>query len=79
MHPQHTDFEPSERLAIAYTDEPVSGWGGLVAFVRYLDRLGIRRVLRDVLPDGRTSPNRIDVVAIVLTLWTTVLTGGRPP
>ncbi len=77
MHPKHTDFEPSERLAIAYTDKPVSGWGGLIAFVRYLDRLGIRRVLRDVLPDGRTSPNRIDVVAIVLTLWTTVLTGGR--
>jgi len=77
MHAQDTDFTPSERLAIAYTDKPVSGWGGLVALVRYLDRLAVREALRQVLPDGRTSPNQIDVVALVLALWATVLTGGR--
>ena len=27
-------------LEVRYTDKPVSGWGGLVAVVRYMDRLG---------------------------------------
>ena len=64
-------------MEIAYTAKPVSGWGGLVAFVRYLDRLRVRELLRAVLPDGRSSPNQVPVVDMVLALWTAVLTGGR--
>lgn len=66
-----------ERLRIEYTSKPVSGWGGLVVFVRYLVRLRIRELLRAVLPDGRRSPNQIPVVDIVLAFLVTVLTGGR--
>lgn len=68
MHTKDTDFAPSERLVIAYTDKPVTGWGGLIVWMRYVDRLGIHDALRQVLPDGRTSPDRIDVVAMALAL-----------
>jgi hypothetical protein len=64
-------------LSIEYTNKPVSGWGGLVSVFRFFDRLGVREVLREVLPDGRCSPNQIPVVDIVLSLFVTVLTGGR--
>jgi len=33
MQEKDTRSEPSERLEVAYTDKPVSGWGGLVAMV----------------------------------------------
>ena len=64
-------------LAIEYTSKPVSGWGGLVSVFRFFDRLGVREVLAPVLPDGRCSPNQIPVLDIVLSLFVTVLTGGR--
>jgi hypothetical protein len=35
-------------LALRYTGKPVSGWGGLVAVMRYLERRGVRRVLESV-------------------------------
>src|SRR6266852_92564 len=60
-------------LEVRYTGKPVSGWGGLVAVMRYLEQRGVRQVL----PDGRTSPNQIPVLDIALALFATVLTGGR--
>jgi hypothetical protein len=64
-------------LEVRYTDKPVSGWGGLVAVARYLEKLGIRELLERALPDGRTSPHQIPVVEMVLALFATVLSGGR--
>ncbi len=64
-------------LEVRYTGKPVSGWGGLVAVMRYLEKLGVRQVLAHALPDGRTSPNQIPVVEVVLALFAAVLTGGR--
>src|SRR5712692_8123743 len=64
-------------LEVRYTGKPVSGWGGLVAVMRYLEQRGIRQVLTHALPDGRTSPNQIPVVEVVLALFAAVLTGGR--
>jgi DDE family transposase len=64
-------------LALRYTGKPVSGWGGLVAVMRYLERRGVRRVLAGALPDGRTSPNQIPVVDLVLAFFAGVLTGSR--
>src|SRR5712692_5379895 len=64
-------------LEVRYAGKPVSGWGGLVAVMRYLEQRGVRQVLAHALPDGRTSPNQIPVVAVVLTLFAAVLTGGR--
>src|SRR6266446_1228333 len=64
-------------LAVRYTGKPVSGWGGLVAIMRYLEKRGIRQVLAQALPDGRSSPNQIPVLDIALALFATVLTGGR--
>src|SRR5260370_22632233 len=45
--------------------------------MRYLEQRGVRQVLAHALPDGRTTPNQIPVVAVVLALFATVLTGGR--
>jgi len=64
-------------LEVRYTGKPVSGWGGLVAVMRYLEQRGVRQVLAQALPDGRTSPNQIPVLDIALALFVTVLTGGR--
>src|SRR5260370_27955183 len=64
-------------VEVRYTGKPVSGWGGLVAVMRYLEKRGVRQVLAHALPDGRTSPNQIPVVAVVLALFAAVLTGGR--
>lgn len=68
---------PSASLEVRYTDKPVSGWGGLVAVVRYMDRLGVRELLRQGLADGRSSPNQIPVVDIALGLMVAVLSGAR--
>lgn len=67
----------SASLEVRYTDKPVSGWGGLVAVARYLEKVGIRQLLERALPDGRTSPNQIPVVEMVLSFFATVLSGGR--
>src|SRR5713101_9844425 len=64
-------------LEVRYTGKPVSGWGGLVAVMRYLEQRGVRQVLAQALPDGRTSPNQIPVVAVALEIFAAVLTGGR--
>jgi len=77
MHENNSEILPTERLKIEYTNKPVSGWGGLVAVFHFFDRLQVRALLARALPDGRTSPNQIPVVDIVLTLFATVLTGGR--
>jgi DDE family transposase len=68
---------PATSLELRYTGKPVSGWGGLVAVMRYLERRGVRRVLEGALPDGRTSPNQIPVVEVVLAFFAGVLTGSR--
>ena len=65
---------PATSLELRYTGKPVSGWGGLVAVMRYLERRGVRRVLASALPDGRTSPNQIPVVDMVLAFFAGVLT-----
>jgi hypothetical protein len=44
-------------LEVRYTDESVSGWGGLVAVQRYLEKRGVAEVLVQALPDRRTSHN----------------------
>lgn len=77
MQKDHSVSGASDRLEIAYTDKPVSGWGGLVLVMRFLDKLGLREMLRRALPDGRTSNNVIPALDIVLSFFATVLTGGN--
>jgi len=76
MHAHSTQEAPSERLQIAYTAKPVSGWGGLVPLMRYCERLGVRALLQRALPDGRTSPNQIPAGEIILAFFAAVLTGA---
>ena len=47
-----------------------------MALMRYWDRLGLRALLQHALPDGRTSPNQIPAVEIVLAFFAAVLTGA---
>jgi hypothetical protein len=76
MHDRSTQLDPSERLQSEYTRQPVSGWGGLVASVRDFDLLGFRARLEQALPDGRTPPNQIPAVEIVLACFAADLTGA---
>jgi hypothetical protein len=69
-------LDPSERPQSEYTRKPVSGWGGLVALARDFDLLGFRALLEQALPDGRTPPNQIPAVEIVLACFAAVLTGA---
>ena len=64
-------------LGVAYTTKPVSGWGGLILPFRFFERAGLRELLAQALPDGRTSPNRIPVVDMVWSLFALVLSGGQ--
>jgi hypothetical protein len=69
-------------LAVRYTGKPVSGGGGLVAIMRYLEKRGVRQVLVQALPDGRSSPNQIPVLDIALALFATclsIITRKSPP
>jgi hypothetical protein len=78
MQGQNSVFEgPATSLELRYTSKPVSGWGGLLAVMRYFERRGVRRVLQGALPDGRTSPNQIPVVDMVMAFLAAVLTGSR--
>ena len=78
MQEQSSGFGgPATSLELRYTGKPVSGWGGLLAVMRYLEARGVRRALQSALPDGRTSPNQIPVVDLALTFFAAVLTGGR--
>lgn len=77
MLDQDTVFGPAQRLSVTYTGKPVSGWGGLVLLLRYLEQRGLRELLERALPDGRTSPNQIPVVTMAMAFFATVLTGGR--
>ena len=63
-------------LAVHYTSKPVSGWGGLAPFGRFLRRLRVREVLAAALPDGRTSNNVRTVVDMTMQMLVTVLIGG---
>ena len=53
MQEKDTRSEPSERLEVAFTDKPVSGWGGLVAMVRFFDKRGVRELLHGRRGGGR--------------------------
>jgi hypothetical protein len=77
MRQEDTAIGPAGRLSVRYTSKPVSGWGGLVLLMRYLERRGVPELLERALPDGRTSPNQIPVTSMALAFFATVLTGGR--
>lgn len=62
---------------IAFTDQPITGWGGLAVVARFFEVIGIREVLARALPDGRTSPNQVPVVDMAMALLVTILMGGR--
>ena len=44
---------------------------------RFFEAVGVREVLRQALPDGRTSPNQVPGVDMAITLLVTILMGGR--
>ena len=62
---------------IAFTDQPITGWGGLAVVARFFEVIGIREFLAKALPDGRTSPNQVPVVVMAMALLVTILMGGR--
>jgi Transposase DDE domain group 1 len=73
---RENDSRPGQ-IPVRFTSKSLSGHGGLVALMRLLGRLGLRQLIEQVLPDGRTSPNQRSVFEIAQSLIATVLTGGN--
>ena len=77
MPAEDSVFRGSFGTEITFTDQPITGWGGLAVVARFFEAMGIREVLEQALPDGRTSPNQVPVVDMATELLATILMGGR--
>lgn len=77
MEYQGTSLLGSKEIGIAFTDKPVTPWGGLTLFGGLARQIGLEQALRDALPFQLTSPNATDPVEIVLAFMAGVLTGSR--
>lgn len=63
-------------LTVEYTNKPLSGFGGLAVAFEYFDQIGFTRLLRDTVPDRKTSNNSISNADLLLVFFATVLVGG---
>jgi hypothetical protein len=77
MHAEDSVYRGPSGTEITFTDQPITGWGGLALVARFFEAIGIRKVLEQALPDGRTSPNQVPVVDMAIELLATILMGGR--
>lgn len=77
MQAEDSVYRGPNGIEVAFTDQPVTGWGGLAIVARFFEAVGLRRVLKEALPDGRTSPNQVPVVDMAMGLLVTILMGGR--
>jgi hypothetical protein len=66
----------SDKVEIEFTDKPVTPYGGMALLMEYFDRVGLKALLEDSLPDRRTSPNATPVVDIVISFLAGVLCGA---
>jgi len=73
---KNNKIAPGDPYDIEFTDKRVSGWGGLAVIFEFLGRSGAFAVLGQALPDGRTSPNRIEVLDYARSLFAMVLIAG---
>jgi len=67
----------SKDLPIAFTDKPITGFGGLSIVARFFRRIGLIETFHEALPDGKNSNNSIRSVEIVLAFLVGVLRGAR--
>jgi hypothetical protein len=77
MDYQATSLLGDKEIGIAFTDKPITPWGGLSLFVGLARQVGLEKALRDALPFELTSPNATDPVEIVLAFMAGVLAGSR--
>lgn len=77
MQAEDSVYRGPNGIEVAFTDQPITGWGGLAIVARFFEAVGLRRVLKEALPDGRTSPNQVPVVDMAMALLVTILMGGR--
>lgn len=77
MEYQATSLLGSKEIGLAFTNKPVTAWGGLSLFVGLARQVGLEQALREALPFELTSPNATDPVEIVLAFMAGVLVGSR--
>jgi hypothetical protein len=77
MEYQATSLVGGKEIGIAFTDKPVTPWGGMSLFVGLAREVGLEQELRKALPFELTSPNATDPVEIVLAFMAGVLAGSR--
>lgn len=77
MNQQITTLMGEQEMVVAYTDKPVTPWGGLVLFSGLARQVGLEGALREALPFQLTSPNATDPVEVALAFMAGVLVGSR--
>ncbi len=76
MQAEDSVYRGPNGIEVAFTDQPITGWGGLAIVARFFEAVGLRRVLKEALPDGRRSPNQVPVVDVAMGLLVTILMGA---
>jgi uncharacterized membrane protein len=76
MQTNLTSKSLSSQIQIEFTDKPITGYGGLIILARFFEKVGLRRLLEDALPDNRTSPNALPVADIVISFLVAVAVGA---
>jgi len=66
---------PSQ-IQIAFTDKPITPYGGLTFLARWEEKLKLPQLLQQALPDHRTSPNALPVVDLARSLLASVAIGA---
>ena len=64
MEYQGTSLLGGNEIGLAFTDKPVTAWGGMVLFSGLARQVGLEAALRKALPFELTSPNATDPVEI---------------
>ncbi len=77
MHKKITSWVGGKEIGVAYTDKPVTPWGGMVLFSGLARQVGLEKALREALPFQLSSPNATDPVEVVLAFLAGMLAGSR--
>jgi hypothetical protein len=78
MQTKHNRTRASSQVEIEFTDKPVTPYGGMAVLMEYFNKVSLKNLLEEALPDERTSPNATRVADIGVSFLASVLCGASP-
>lgn len=76
MQKKHSRNSAPGQVEIEFTDKPVTPFGGMAVLMGYFNGIGLKDLLKEALPDERTSPNATSVTDICVSFLASVLCGA---